>query len=1781
MKKYVLGIVAIGLTLILILVVNILKVQKENSTIFEDSGYILKSADEGTNQNIERYYFNGNSSYKKNYSGQITFQDTTGEKITTDDNSFVHYSNGSISALKNGVIINLNDIEAEPISYYNIKKNNILEKNGKDYVIYNLDKKLSFTNYIWKISNNKYIVAGNQMKISFSDGTQKTIDGYLELEYSDNEVVKIYNQEMTYQTVSSKVSLQLENNVEINVANKVVLKDKKIKMSLTDMVIDSEDNVELNNEEKYNEIANTLNQTNTVNTTNETNNGTENTNATQNDITNNTTTQNTNNISNTVNTTNTTNTTNSTEESSATQSGIITGGITGTDETNTTPTTTVNEEKTVVETATVVAPEFKVEDFTVDAISVTAKIKVEDEKSLLASDYNIKIIKNATGKTVYETDESLGSFDFEVNDSALLPDTEYTLVIKSSYKVEDFEYSKNFISKIFRTEASGISFKKDYFTNNSLKVAVTIDDDSKVKNAEIVLMKDEKEIQTFKVDASLKVNGSIPVEFTGLDSNTEYTVKIINILYDSQVITNGIDISSIYKTLKNKPEISGPTFEIDKRTAKFTLNIGNIVDSDNGISQLRYEVYDAREEAEDSTPTKVVNLAKKEQVILPVDDITIFRGVPYVFKVIAVFNDNEKTIEYESEYSDVMRMDGVSFPTVTFEEKEVTFERIEGNLIIQDDANTISLDNDNRFFITYTDSVGEVESFTSQGSLVIPVSINNLRANETYKFSIYTNVDLQDGNKAIDECYIGGAVVKTKIPIDLKANFTTNTSAVQNAFNVSLKLTNSKENQTELEASTLSGMTFTIYAGQTDTGTALRTIKVVDTNIEPYESNLKDSYYDSQVTITPEFFGAKNKDFRDKYYTIKVSDGYDYTKYPNALPITNNTITIQSNGNMPDYPTDVDHALEVNVVRNRDVETPREDLDESTIVGYDVTAGFDNSQKFAKQIIYKVYNALTNELVSTKTIDINSDGSVPSWRFDVSDGQTTADDSDGKMHRGNSYYFTYEAELDLNLDGNIDTHYPYNEDGEKVVLKAPSVSPVKQEAKFVVYPSTSTNTSITYKYTFADVDKTLETNKIVAIEGIEIKSNVDIIETKDLTEITFQNLTAGNLSLIVSQRISNNELYSSRILQSYYFEGQVGLTGIKYNVVLDSNKVTVRLLNADKLIDRITCLTLSFATADQTITKTFLKPTNQMVTVNLSDLVSMIGKQIKVEVLCYFDDGLIGYDIDTEYNTYQKGYSSGDIAYYYNISKQGVLSKNTTALGNMYKGVMSDNNLSLKNVINNLSASISLDYSQKGLLYQNEAVIPKKIESTKIESEGTDTINFDVIVPNITFTKNSSGKINFTSDLNTITYNATIKNDGNTDIQNDKIYVDIYKTDENGRNEQFLRTEEKLVSDFGKDITILDLTPKSYYYLQFRAKLIKTNSQIQESYLYDSDDQILGKKYYCSTLSNVGISNIYVTYNAKSYSQKSIDISYNLDKILGYDKIKYTIYKYNETTSSYELFLTDLYDTLFTASMTKQVDASPGTGYSFGSQYKVEIKPIAIYKDAITGEETEIDLGTQEKVFTLTKLRAPTIAISGSRTTNQINFRVSIYDKNRVTADDEYIVNFYDENGNDITPTSYKDIRFSTKIYNKLFTLTGIDKQKTYSLKVSLYADMYNTGEDYKTIQKTYKNTGISETGISVGTVSAIPNSTQRNKIDLVFTDSYKLNQLNQIVYTIYNINGYSTSGQEAFTPSETITDTGTYYTFPLDESLADQGKYYIELQFLQDGNLIETYSLEYTYIEE
>ena len=275
-------------------------------------------------------------------------------------------------------------------------------------------------------------------------------------------------------------------------------------------------------------------------------------------------------------------------------------------------------------------------------------------------------------------------------------------------------------------------------------------------------------------------------------------------------------------------------------------------------------------------------------------------------------------------------------------------------------------------------------------------------------------------------------------------------------------------------------------------------------------------------------------------------------------------------------------------------------------------------------------------------------------------------------------------------------------------------------------------------------------------------------------------------------------------------------------------------------------------------------------------------------------------------------------------------------------------------------------------------------------------------------------------------------------------------------------------------------------------------------------------------------------------------------------------------------------DQIFSKSMTKKIAINPGSEFIFGDHYKIQIIPITEYTD-LEGKNIILELGTKEQEFELSALEKPIIAISGARQDdNQIIFKTTIYDDDKVVVGNQYTIEIYNGQLKEITPEEYKNKVFSVSQINNTIKIDNTENSQNYTLLVITKLDQGNANieEKYEEYIRQYTIPATNEYGISIGELSINKNSEDPQKIDILFNNSYKLNEIDSITYSIYNTNGFAKSGQGEFIPKQITSGNETYYTFTIDERLIEYGKYYIELQFARDNEVIEIITLEYISLE-
>ena len=235
------------------------KQYKDSFSVFENEGYVINTVvtknenDSSNTVETSKQYFSDNTEYKKGLGDKVTFENSDKEEVKTSKKTFVHYLNGSIGCLSKSVIIDLDDVSGKVVKYYNLFPSTVLESKNNSYGCKISATEKYFKNFLMRIDDNKYMAVAEKMTL-YIDGEPKEIkDNYLEIEFMDGNIVRLTNQEVGFQNINADFAIEFANGVKIDLATKNIYAGKNKIINMTQMTIDSDDNIEIVEDEKEKE----------------------------------------------------------------------------------------------------------------------------------------------------------------------------------------------------------------------------------------------------------------------------------------------------------------------------------------------------------------------------------------------------------------------------------------------------------------------------------------------------------------------------------------------------------------------------------------------------------------------------------------------------------------------------------------------------------------------------------------------------------------------------------------------------------------------------------------------------------------------------------------------------------------------------------------------------------------------------------------------------------------------------------------------------------------------------------------------------------------------------------------------------------------------------------------------------------------------------------------------------------------------------------------------------------------------------------------------------------------------------------------------------------------------------------------------------------------------------------------------------------------------------------------------------------------------------------------
>lgn len=977
-------------------------INSNSQSKFTQDGYILTNGDENS---TKQYIFSNGTSFKNCVSNKIEFEDIQGNQIIIPAETFVHYDDGSMSSLQSGVILNINELGGNFVNNYSLPKNMILTKQGESYTVENANNQVMFDDFIYKLSENRFILVSKELSVKFSSSDTRNVQDYVEISYIDNGIIQLATKENVWRTVSNDCVITLANGSEFNTSEKMVTSNKTT-IGLNQLVVDAEDNIQLNNKQTAKVPIFNITAVDGKNGTSGDSgasgeigeDGIEGNNGLNGDAGDNGNSGSAGENGD-AGAAGNVGTSGGAGASGSTGSTGSTSGSSGSGDSSSGSSGSYDPTKNQV-------PVFNITSFEVNAYSVNAKIQIENDTNLYNDLLNIgsvKIYEVSTGKTFdvesepgnTEFDFTSGATEFTISYSWLKPDMEYRLIINAPYKIGEKIYKRDFVNRTFYTDSLGVFMEKETASTNSINIKVTKKLYSLSKSATVYLLTADQANSTFDINNTISYKyfdcafdsskighpEEFTASFTSLTANTEYVARIVvnnegAEVTDPDIITLSTAQLKV-KTLKEKPSLGNPLVNPNRLSGCFEMQLSSLTDVHNGVREFKYQIFECSETGTitNANPVKAISSNSTNPVNAYIDGHTIKKDTIYTVKVFAVFYDNEKYIEYSTGYSTPFTLAGSSIPSVYIKKDSTTFNSIDGSIVIVNTDATID----------YTKGITiEVESpavyykkvvlnnlDSTSTQTTIPFSAifasENLKCDSTYRFTVWGYIDLNDGSGSTYRM-IGVATEKTLVPKTLMATW----SDVSGGTNAIAKTFQLSGVDSAYEANSLSQITFSLYKGSDTTAAPIGTFTDVDKDNDLHESTLKATYYDTSTVITEIEFGLSANLLTNPNYTLVVSGTFDETKgadqssleykttFANEIPVSNTTTTVFKTLSPPDFPSNTDNSLKITEIQNGIASeyggTKKAELTDDATVGFKIQADYDNFAKLAKKVNYYVFD---------------------------------------------------------------------------------------------------------------------------------------------------------------------------------------------------------------------------------------------------------------------------------------------------------------------------------------------------------------------------------------------------------------------------------------------------------------------------------------------------------------------------------------------------------------------------------------------------------------------------------------------------------------------------------------------------------------------------------------------------------------------------------------------------------------------------------------------------------
>lgn len=1102
--------------------------KKDKPTFYAD-GYVSI-----TNSEIpSKAYFTKGTTYKKGYNEDILFKDENNKKINAPIYSFAYYTDKSINYLNDGVLMSLDNMNDEFIPYYNIKSNYLIEYTDGNYIINAKDKDIKLNNFIGRISDSKYIVAGNNLRLKLSSSDDYIENYYFEIEFLDGNLVRINNDKVSLETISSECYILVNDNLRIDLSEKVIKYNDENKLSLDEIVINNDQNIDI----KYDDKSSDNNSENENNTT-------------VNNITDNK------------------------------------PGFRVEDR---------YEVETVVEYKS--APYVELVTSNINSHKIDINFNVIDSNNLISGTVKARLINAVNGNEIelkeYSNYSNINNYIYD----GLSSNSKYILTIYATYRNNGAVYNDYvMLQRAFTTSAIGAEIDVDYVTSNELGVVVNIDKGATFTKGTINLYDNEGNIADSYTFENNGENVNHTFENLNANSSYVAKIENITfgaLSYPDGAASSVSTKTLKYNPFRNSNIVSSPVAIINKKDYTVKFDLGQINDPNKSIKEVVYKIYDkdtleeVKEIKKDNTNSfeEKFDLDKNKtyyyNAIITLNDNE--KNIEYVTENSNDFNMGSKispTINFKEIEVTANTMTGL-FTIYDPDNTINTDERVYVEYVN-------SLGESSTYNLTYKEC--ENESATTKCA---DVHIDTLLSSDTYTVKLYSYVDTEDDAKEPGFEIIGTAKITTEKANIIYTNISANTLTDEEAFNdvFSLNIGLYLDDETpEIIKDNLSSFEIELYEGNEFDKAYLGKMVVNNNIVSDYFDSQKEIKLSDFGFTLQDLIGKHADGIISKNYIIYLKNGVSGSDYVEFRPMS---FSFEINDSLLGLSSD-DATLVVTKLENinKEIET---EYEEDTIVGLRISPSLGDSissnyiKKYITKINYKIEDVNDNStepLTIVKNLSLTESDNLPEETLYLKDYDY--------LQRGHIYNISYTLTLKFTDNGSEIT-YPFSNE-DITVAKPVAVNGIeipKQKPYIYMFTWTSDENSITSKYKVYDLDNALINDKVYYslnddenyTEGTSIECAKGVVGNTGFKEsmfkcIKYNNISGGDIyNTYLNVKLINSKPAEYIKVNDNSFEG-INDLNISYEILKENNMpvynnlLALKIVGDEKDINRITSYSL-------------------------------------------------------------------------------------------------------------------------------------------------------------------------------------------------------------------------------------------------------------------------------------------------------------------------------------------------------------------------------------------------------------------------------------------------------------------------------------------------------------------------------------------------------------------------------------------------------------------------------